>query len=247
MYFDKELLQRLRRAKRIVFFTGAGASRESGIPTFREGDNSLWGEFDPMAYASLSGFDRNPTGVWQWYAERRRQLLDLHPNPTHQIIAAWESKTKVTVITQNIYGFHQRAGSRHVIELHGSLAMDRCRNNGHRLAHKIELANDDHPRCPACNSLLRPDVVWFAEELPEEAYDEAELLSFNSDVFVSIGCSMEIFPAASLPYNAKRSGAYLVQINPEKTQLDEVADCNLRGCSGEVLPGLWQAVWEEKP
>lgn len=245
--FDQKLLERLRGAERIVFFTGAGASSESGIPTFREGPNSLWQNFDPAQYATLQGFDADPEKVWFWYAERRQQMRALSPNSTHHVIAAWQQKTPhVTVITQNIDGFHQRAGSREVIELHGTLMMDKCRQQGHKIAHDFEGALDAHPRCPECNSVLRPDVVWFSELLPEEAYDHAELMSFNCDVFISVGCSMEVYPAATLPFNAQRCGAYLVQINPDATELDAIADSNLYGKSGEILPMLWQAVWGDE-
>ena len=244
MHFDTVLLSSLRQAQRIVFFTGAGVSQESGIPTFREGANSLWKDFDPKIYASLNGFDNHPVKVWQWYSDRRQQLKALQPNSAHHVIAAWQQKSPhVTVITQNIDGFHQRAGSQCVIELHGSLAMDKCRDRGHRFPYDFDNPTEQPPHCPECNSLLRPNVVWFAEALPEEAYDQAELMSFNCEVFVSIGCSMEIYPAASLPYDAARRGAYVVQINPQKTELDAVADCNLHGKAGEVLPELWHAVW----
>lgn len=245
MEFNPELLKRLRQTQRLVFFTGAGASRESGVPTFREGPNSLWTDFDPSIYATLSGFDNNPAKVWSWYCERRQQLKTLQPNPTHHVIAAWQRKASVTVITQNIDGFHQRAGSMDVIELHGSLLMDKCRDHGHRVAHDFDKPALEHPRCRECNCLLRPDVVWFAEALPEDAYDRAELESYNTEVFISIGCSMEIYPAASLPYAAKGCGAFVIQINPEQTELDGFAVYNLRGQSGEILQALWQAVWQE--
>lgn len=242
--FEKQLLNRLRKAERIVFFTGAGASQESGVPTFREGTSSLWGDFDPQTYATLNGFDNNPAKVWNWYSERRQAVRALKPNSTHQVIAAWEQKaTHVTVVTQNIDGFHQRAGSQAVIELHGSLAMDKCRKHSHRFPHDFDQLIDQPPQCPICKSLLRPDVVWFAEELPENAYESAEIKVLESDVFVSVGCSMEIYPAASLAYKAAHCGAYVVQINTQETSLDKVADCNLHGKAGEVLPAIWQAVW----
>lgn len=246
MNFDDELLDRLRNAERVVFFTGAGASQESGIPTFREDENSLWGNFDPRIYASPDGFDRQPEKVWQWYSERRRQLNTLQPNPTHHVIAAWQQKAPhVTVVTQNIDGFHQQAGSLDVIELHGSLTRNKCRKHGHLFSHDFDDMSGQHPHCTECGSLLRPDVVWFNEVLPEAAYERAESVSSTYEVFFSIGCSMDVYPANVLPYRAKRCGAYLVQINPEQTDLDDYADCNLHGKSGEVLPALWQAVWEE--
>lgn len=244
MKFEQTLIETLRRAQRIVFFTGAGVSQESGIPTFREGPSSVWQHFDPEIYASLSGFDHNPSKVWEWYWERRQAFKILEPNAAHHVIAAWQEKAQqLTVITQNIDGFHQKAGSQSVIELHGSLAMDKCRAQGHTFKHDVDNASKAQPSCTECGSLLRPDVVWFGEALPDDAYDQAEVACFNCEVFVCIGCSMDVYPAAELPYNAAASGAYLIQINPNATDLDETAHCNLRGNAGVVMPALWQAVW----
>ena len=246
MQFDDELITRLRQAQRLVFFTGAGASTESGVPTFRDSKNSFWVDFDVKTFATASGFDRNPVRVWQWYAERRQQLQTLAPNPAHRMIADWQDKApSVSVITQNIDGLHQRAGSKEVIELHGNIATYKCFDNGHP-AKLDDHTRDMHPpHCQLCGSLLRPDVVWFGEELLAEAYELAEHVSFNSDVFISIGSSLEVYPAASLPLNASRCGAYLLQINPKTTMIDEFANCNLRGKAGEIMPLLWQAVWQE--
>ena len=246
MKFERTLIEKIRQAQRIVFFTGAGVSQESGIPTFRDGPNSVWQHFDPEVYATVPGFDKNPTKVWEWYWERRQTFKALKPNAAHHVIAAWQEKIQnVTVITQNIDGFHQRAGSQFVLELHGSLAMDKCRAHGHIIEHDVNSALKEHPSCEQCGSLLRPDVVWFGEALPNVAYDQAVIACFNCDVFICIGCSMDIFPAANLPYNASYSGAYLVQININSTDLNELADCNLLGRAGEVMPALWQAVYED--
>jgi NAD-dependent deacetylase len=245
MKFEHTLIEKLRQAHRIVFFTGAGVSQESGIPTFRDGPTSIWKHFDPEVYATVPGFDNNPTEVWEWYWEQRQAFKALEPNAAHSIIAAWQKKVQnVTVITQNIDGFHQRAGNQSVIELHGSLAMDKCRAHGHSIEHEVNSASKTQPSCSECGSLLRPDVVWFGESLSDAAYDEAEMACFNCDVFICIGCSMNIYPAANLPYIASASGAYLVQVNPNLTNLDESAHCNLRGNAGEVMPALWKAVWK---
>lgn len=244
MHFDNDLIRRLRDAQRLVFFTGAGISRESGIPTFREGANKIWGDFDPELYASQRGFDAHPAKVWQWYSELRRQNQALQPNAAHHVVAAWQKKAKsVSVITQNIDGFHQRAGSREVIELHGNIGMDKCVRHSHQVMHDFDTKNTEPPQCEHCNSMLRPDIVWFDENLPMDAFNLAEEQSFNCDVFVCIGCSMKVYPAASMPVNAARCGAYLVQINPQKTLLDKIANRNLHGNAGEVLPALWYAVW----
>ena len=245
MLFDDELLSRFRQAERLIFFTGAGASTESGIPTFRNSENSFWVDFDTSTFATEFGFWADPTRVWQWYRERRQQLQTLAPNPAHRVMAAWQDKAPyVSVITQNIDGFHQLAGSRNVIELHGNIANNKCIAFGHQI-HGVGIDVLTPPRCPQCDTLVRPDIVWFDEELKIEDYQRAEQLSFNSDVFVSIGCSMEIYPAAQLPVNASQSGAYLIQINPMETPLDSYVNCNLRGKAGEILPLLWEAVWLE--
>ncbi len=246
MEFHTTLIEKLRQAQRIVFFTGAGVSQESGIPTFREGSNSGLKDFNPEIHASLEGFDKQPCEVWRWYWDRRRDFKLLKPNPAHEVIAGWQDKAStVTVITQNIDGFHQSAGSLSVIELHGSLAMDKCRHNEHRFLHDFDCVTPDQPLCAECGGLLRPDVVWFGERLPEQAFEQAEMVSLNCDVFVCIGCSMNVYPAANLPYKAAVHGAYLIQINPAPTDLDDFASCNLQGQAGEVLPALWQAVWEK--
>ncbi len=246
MLFDDELIRRLRHAKHLVFFTGAGISAESGIATFRDHQDSLWINFNVADFATAAGFCSDPARSWQWYAERRRQIQLLSPNPAHQVIACWQDKMpNVNVITQNIDGFHQQAGSKDVIELHGNLSKNKCFDHGHVADQDVGGTDLQIPKCSLCNSLLRPDVVWFDEELPTAAFDQAEHLSFNSEVFVSIGCSLEVHPAASLPLNASRSGAYLIQINPNFTQLDGIANCNIHGKAGEILPLLWQSVWRE--
>ena len=247
MQFDDELITRLRQAQRVVFFTGAGASTESGVPTFRDSTNSFWVDFDVETFATASGFYANPARVWQWYAERCQQLQTLAPNPAHRVIAGWQDKApSVTVITQNIDGLHQRAGSKEVIELHGNIATYKCFDHGHPAEHDASPSDALPPHCQLCGSLLRPDVVWFGEKLPAEAYEQAEHASYNSEVFISIGSSLEVYPAASLPLTASRCRAYLIQINPKVTMIDKFADCNLRGKAGEILPLLWQAVWQEQ-
>jgi NAD-dependent deacetylase len=197
-----------------------------------------------MIYASLPDFDNNPTQVWEWYWDRRQAFKALEPNAAHQVIAAWQEKVKdVTVITQNIDGFHQQAGNQSVIELHGSLAMNKCRAHGHAIKHDVNSASKKQSSCAECGSLLRPDVVWFGEALSDEAYNQAEIACFDCEVFICIGCSMDIYPAANLAFNASASGAYLIQINPNPTDLDEISECNLQGNAGVVMPALWQAVW----
>ncbi len=242
--FDDVLIKALREAKNVVFFTGAGASAESGIPTFRSGADGLWGDFDMEDYATSEGFTRNPKKVWQWYRDRRQDMADLQPNTAHNVIARWQKKaSNVTVITQNIDNFHQDAGSDHVIELHGNIHQFKCLND-HPVGASSVTTLDEPPLCEICGSLVRPDVVWFNEPLPQEAFEHAEMFSRESSVFVAVGCSMDVYPAAFLPAFAASSGAYLIQINPEVSAFDKYAH-TLRGKAGEVLPQLWLAVWGE--
>ncbi|WP_262966125.1 SIR2 family NAD-dependent protein deacylase [Methylobacter psychrophilus] len=160
MQFDDKLVIPLREAQSIVFFTGAGASTESGVPTFRDSKNSFWVDFDVKTYATTSGFSANPARVWQWYAERCQQLQIVAPNPAHRVIAAWQAKAhSVSVVTQNIDGLHQRAGSKKVIELHGNLATYKCFDYGHPAEHQVRSSNELPPHCKFCGSLLRPDIV----------------------------------------------------------------------------------------
>ncbi len=246
MNFDEELLTRLRAAKRLVFFTGAGASTESGVPTFRDEHNGFWIDFDTSVYATVFGFLANPQRVWQWYTERRRQLTTLQPNAGHRVMAAWQDKAQqVTVITQNIDAFHQRAGSRNVFELHGSLARNKCVASNHDYAADINDVDAQPPRCSECDSLIRPDVIWFDEELPDDIYEQALQLCLDCEVLICVGSSLEVHPAGTLPVKAALSGVYVVQINPYSTPLDKYAQCNLIGKAGEILPLLWQAVWQE--
>lgn len=243
MQFNHEVLQRLRQAQRIIFFTGSGVSAESGIPTFRNSHNAFWVDFDTSTFATEFGFCANPAKVWQWYNERRKELTRLQPNPAHRTIAQWQAKkADAYVITQNIDGYHQRAGSDKVIELHGSILKNKCIVCAQPYTEAIAENSVRPPRCKACDSTVRPDVVWFDEALSLETYLEAERLCCAAEVLMCIGCSLEVQPAAGLPLKALNSGAYVIQINPNPTSLNAVAHCSLEGKAGEVLPLLWQAV-----
>ncbi|MEA3403430.1 MAG: NAD-dependent deacylase [Armatimonadota bacterium] len=223
----------------IVSLTGAGISRESGIPTFR-GQDGIWQEHDPEEVATLEGFLRDPERAWRFHEQLRELCLSSDPNPAHTALA-WIQKSldgaSAPIITQNIDGLHQAAGSRHVIELHGSAHRARCT--------RCDFTTDDLPRhleqlpptCD-CGAVLRPDVVWFGEQLPREAMERAQRLSRQAGVMLVIGTSATVQPAASLPVVALRAGASLVEINPEPTALTGVVDIQLRGPAGEVMPEL---------
>lgn len=237
------LVQRLRRAAYIVVLTGAGISAESGVPTFRQAQTGLWAQYDPQALATPQAFRRRPQLVWDWYAWRRELVAGVEPNAGHIALAAIEAHApRFTLITQNVDSLHQRAGSRAVIELHGNLARTKCSRED-RVVETWPESDDRPPRCPACGAFLRPDVVWFGEALPAEALDAAFDAARAADVFLTIGTSGIVQPAASLPLLAQSSGATTVEVNPEDTPLSARMTYTLRGPAGVLLPALVAAVW----
>jgi NAD-dependent protein deacetylase/lipoamidase len=245
LHFLPQLLDHLRSAKRIVALTGAGISAESGVPTFRDAQTGLWSNFKPEDLATPSAFRRNPKLVWQWYAERRAKVHDVAPNPGHVALAELEERVPAfLLVTQNVDGLHQRAGSQNVVELHGNITRTKCFEEN-TLVNQWAETGDVPPRCPRCGGPLRPDVVWFEEALPEEEFQTALQASRACEVFFSIGTSSLVYPAASLPHDALEGGAVLVEINPGETPLTPHAQHFLKGRSGEILPALMRAVWPE--
>ena len=231
------LIDDLRGARRTVVLTGSGVSAESGVPTFREAQTGLWARFDPQELATPEAFERDPELVWDWYGWRRKLVAEADPNPGHAAIAEMEQLfSDFTLITQNVDGLHQRAGSREVIELHGNILRTKCSAEG-VVVEDYEEA-ETPPPCPSCGSPLRPDVVWFGEMLPYEALDAASEAARGADVFLSVGTSSLVYPAAALPFEAVENGATLVEINPGETPLTPNAHYALRGPAGEVLPWL---------
>jgi NAD-dependent deacetylase len=243
--------QWLAGAGRVVVSTGAGMSRESGIPTFRDAMEGLWARFDPQELATEAGFRRNPRRVWSWYAWRRQRVSQARPHPGYFALVELESLVPaLTVVTQNVDGLHADAGSRDVVELHGNLRRVKCLDRHHPFTG--ELPDDgvegesDPPPCPVCGSPLRPDVVWFGETLPERAVERAWALAGECDVLLLVGTSGTVWPAAELPYVAQRAGARVIEVNPEPSELTEVAGVFLQGRAGEVLPELVRAAMERK-
>jgi len=212
------------------------------VPTFR-GDGGLWSKFDPTELASMDAFMRNPKLVWEWYLYRREVIGKAKPNAGHATLANMEQQLNAfTLITQNVDDLHRRAGSRNVIELHGNILRNKCRQCGSPVD-QLEIDPDNIPRC-LCGGQIRPDVVWFGEMLPEEALTFAMKKAEESELFLSIGTSAVVYPAADLPLIAKNNGAYVVEINPEPTALTPYADEVFRGKSGEILPTIWQVAGE---
>jgi NAD-dependent deacetylase len=240
---DDELMLvagRLSTARRVVALTGAGISEESGIPTFRDPQTGLWARYDPLTLATAEAFARDPKLVWDWYEWRRGLRRQAKPNPGHYALAKMASRlAHFVLITQNIDGLHATAGSADVLELHGNIFRDKCSREGTLVERaKARSTQTGIPACPNCGAYLRPDVVWFGEALPREVLDCAFQESMRSDVFLSIGTSAVVEPAASLPRIAKSAGAFLVEVNPAETALSTMADAVLRGKAGELLPKL---------
>ena len=236
------LIAALREARFVAALTGAGISAESGIATFRDAREGLWARFDPRELATPSAFARNPKRVWDWYAWRRERVASAEPNPGHRALAALESRApEFVLITQNVDGLHQRAGSRKVVELHGNISRVKCSREG-TICTRWDESEPDVPRCPACGAYLRPDVVWFEEMLPEAALAAAEDAARRCDVLLVVGTSAEVYPAAGLPESARASGAIVVEVNPNATPLSDEAHYVLRGPAGAVLPALVSAL-----
>ncbi len=243
--FPPELIEALRSASHIAVLTGAGISAESGVPTFRQAQTGLWAQYDPQELATPQAFQRNPRLVWEWYAWRRTLVAQVQPNPGHFALAEMARHVAVfTLITQNIDGLHQKAGSPGVIELHGSIQRVKCSREDRLVEHWAE-SEELPPRCPHCGSLLRPDVVWFNESLPPQVLQAAIAAAKSCDAFFSIGTSGLVHPAASLPYLALEREVPVIEINPEQTPLTEYVPYSIQGPSGIVLPALVESTWPQ--
>lgn len=225
-------------AQRVTVLTGAGVSKESGIPTFREAQTGLWAKYDPEKLATPEGFLNDPSLVWKWYDYRRQLVLKAQPNAGHIALVHLQDIVPLRVVTQNVDGLHERAGSKDVIELHGNLLRYFCFDRRHPAKRDIPFGLDAPPTCEVCGSLLRPGVVWFGEALPPDAMNAAVASIRNSDLVMVIGTSGLVQPAASLPYIATECGAKVIEVNPDSTPVGDIADIFLRGPSGTVLPAL---------
>jgi len=236
MGIPEELQRRFANAKRVCVLTGAGISAESGVPTFRGKDGlSVW-KGRPFETLSSARFAREDlSGLWAWFDYRRAHLVECRPNAGHYALAQWEKRLEsFTLVTQNIDGLHREAGSSDPIELHGNIHRAFCNDCGEKygisgLSHKPET-------CAKCGGKLRPDVVLFGEMLPDGAFEKAQARAADCELFFVIGTSALVYPAASLPLLAKRHGAFVVEVNPERTDLSDLCDVTLEGNAGEVLP-----------
>ncbi|HKS36948.1 MAG TPA: NAD-dependent deacylase [Verrucomicrobiae bacterium] len=238
-----EVAAALKSAKHVAVLTGSGISAESGVPTFRDAQTGLWSKFKPEDLATPEAFRRNPKLVWEWYAWRRELVAGAQPNAGHLALVELEQRIReFTLITQNVDGLHQRAGSRNIIEIHGNITRTKCSEEDIAVT-EWEETGDAPPRCPRCGGTLRPDVVWFGESLRPEAIEGALRATRRCDVFLSIGTSTLVHPAASLPFEATEGGATVIEINTNATPLTTRATFPLRGPAARVLRELLRAAW----
>jgi NAD-dependent deacetylase len=233
----------LNRAHHVAVLTGAGASAESGVPTFRDALTGLWSKFDPADLATPQAFARDPTLVARWYDERRVMAAACQPNAGHIALVELQRRVpRFTLVTQNVDRLHQRAGSADVIELHGSLAEWRCTACGESREETGPAFAEHPPRCGAFGGARRPGVVWFGEMLPSAALTAASQAAESCDVFLSVGTSSVVYPAAGLVDQAKRAGATVIEINPAATPLSGKMAVCARGTAGVVLPAVMDAI-----
>jgi NAD-dependent deacetylase len=227
----------IRAARRVACMTGAGMSAESGVPTFRDAQTGLWAQFDPQQLATEDAFRANPKMVWDWYAFRRDMIAKVEPNAGHRALAAFAQRhpQRLTLITQNVDGLHQRAGSNDVLALHGNIFEDKWLDAPKACCKSQATAAGSPPRCAACGNMRRPAVVWFGEILPLQTLEAAEAAARECDIMLVVGTSGVVYPAAGL---ARMSEGKVVIINPEPTELDDAADAVLRGKAAQLLPQL---------
>lgn len=237
MSIPEALVGALRAARHVCVLTGSGVSAESGVPTFREAQTGLWEKFDPQQLATPEAFLGDPALIWRWYRWRRELVARAEPNPGHLALVELAGVVpQLTLITQNVDGLHQRAGSTNVTEFHGNLFEDRC------VVENCVVADADRsariPLCPGCGGMLRPGVVWFGEAIPAAALQAADTAASDCDIFLSIGTSSLVWPAAGLAELAQQQGATVIEINPDVTPLTASSHFVLNGKSGVVLPEL---------
>jgi NAD-dependent deacetylase len=229
---------------RVTVLSGAGISAESGVPTFRDDKNGLWARFDPYELSSIQGWLQHPERVWGWYLWRHHLVGRVEPNAGHRAIAAWQDHAEVSVVTQNVDDLHERAGSDPVHHVHGSLFAFRCADCGMpftgALPHMAEPALEVEPPVCGCGGLIRPDIVWFGEPLPQGPWQHAVEATEAADVLVVVGTSAIVYPAAGLPELALARGTAVIEVNPEPTPLSGSVTASVRDTASHALPQLLQ-------
>lgn len=239
----------LLKSKQITVLTGAGVSKESGVPTFRDALDGLWARFDPTHLATRHAFQADPKLVWDFYEYRREIMRPAQPNPGHYALAELQRRfPHLRIITQNVDDLHEQAGSTDIIRLHGSIARNKCFFDCQGAPTLVDVGQitwdktSGPPPCPHCGRWVRPDVIWFGEMLPPDSVQRARELLAKTDVMLAIGTSGLVSPAAEMPLWAQQNGAFLIEINPDDGALTPYADLKLQAPSGEVLPRIVQAL-----
>lgn len=230
----------VEQARRLVVLTGAGVSAESGVPTFRDAQTGFWAQYRAEEMATEAGFRAQPERVWDWYQYRRTLLAQVQPNAGHVALAGLARRRPgvLTLVTQNVDGLHQQAGSEGVLCLHGDLRSDRWLDAPRNCCNPAHLTPGSPPRCPACGNPRRPGVVWFGEALPWQILAQAQKAAQACDVMLVVGTAGAVYPAAGLAHLARQSGAHVVVLNPAPSELDDTAHLLLRGTSAQWLPHL---------
>ena len=233
----------VQEARHIAVLTGAGVSAESGVPTFRDAQTGYWAQFRAEDMATEEGFRAHPERVWNWYQHRRQLMEGVQPNAGHLALAAFQAAHpgRLTLITQNVDGLHQRAGSTDVLCLHGDLFANRWLDTPRNCCSIDDAAAGSPPYCDRCGNRLRPGVVWFGEMLPLAVFEAAERAAQDCDLMLVAGTAGAVYPAAGLARQARAAGARVVVVNPAPSELDDAADAVLRGTSATLLPQLLQA------
>jgi NAD-dependent deacetylase len=250
---SEELIQKaaryIRTTKQLTILTGAGVSKESGVPTFRDALDGLWAKYDPQQLATAAAFMRDPKLVWDFYEYRREIMRPAQPNPGHYALAELQRRyPSARIITQNVDDLHERAGSTDVIRLHGNIAGNKCFYNCQGSPTPVDVSQIEWdktsgpPPCPYCGRWVRPDVVWFGEMLPPDALSRAAELLTRTEVILVVGTSGVVSPAAEMPLIAKQHGAGIIEVNPYKSQITPIADIWLEAPSGEALPRVVEAL-----
>jgi NAD-dependent deacetylase len=244
----QEAAKLIQESQTIAVLTGAGVSKESGVPTFRDAMEGLCAKYDPQKLATPEAFKSNPKIVWDWYEWRREMVAKAKPNAGHFALAELENIKDLTIITQNVDDLHEQAGSRSVIHLHGNIARHKCFNNCQGDPTLIDLRSLSYdkeagpPSCPHCGAYVRPNVVWFHEILPAYELNRAAEISQLADIMIVVGTSGLVSPAADLPRVAKQQGAKIIEVNPDYSMISRYADVRLEGASGVVLPQVLEAL-----
>lgn len=232
-----DLAAAIRDAGTIAVLTGSGLSADSGVPTFRDAEEGLWSRYRPEDLASPEAFERDPDTVWQWYRARRQTLEQVEPNAGHRALAAMAQKLPdVRLVTQNVDGLHQQAGHPDVMEFHGNIRVNRCHSEQREVT--VEDDVDSPPTCPHCGGPVRPGVVWFGEAIDADVIERASTAAQACDLFMAVGTSAEVHPAASLADLARRRGARIAEINPDATALSDRVTWIVRDSAAEALPRI---------